>query len=109
MDNNQFSLMSWNVRGLNSPARRAAVSELAAAHRTPILCLQETKLEAWSPSIVRELGGNRLDGCAVVPAVGTRGGAAILWDKSAVQIGTQAVGLFSITAKVTLLQCSSSF
>ncbi|XP_073354947.1 uncharacterized protein [Aegilops tauschii subsp. strangulata] len=52
---------------------------------------------------------NHLDGCAVLTAVGTRGGVAILWDKSTVQIDTRAVGLFSITAKVTLLQCSSSF
>ncbi|XP_073360581.1 uncharacterized protein [Aegilops tauschii subsp. strangulata] len=63
--------MSWNVRGLNSSARRFAVKELAESHRTCILCLQETKLEAWSTEIVRELGGSTLDSCAVLPAMGT--------------------------------------
>ncbi|XP_073360100.1 uncharacterized protein [Aegilops tauschii subsp. strangulata] len=101
--------MSWNVRGLNSPARRYAVKELAESHRTCILCLQETKLAAWSAEIVRELGGSTLDGCAVLPAMGTCGGAAILWNKQLLDLATHAIGAFSITAKVTVIQSNCSF
>lgn len=109
MSNTTCAILSWNVRGLNWPAKRAAVCEIAEAHRTNIMCLQETKLESWTPSIVQELGGRKLEGCAVLPAMGTRGGAAILWDKNSVSFTTQAVGCFSITGKVLVLQDSSSF
>lgn len=40
---------------------------------------------------------------------GYQGGAAILWDKGVAQLTTHAVGCFSITAKVTVLQSCSSF
>ena len=72
--------MNWNVRGLNSPAKRATIFEVADAHSLALLCLQETKIDAWSPEIVREVGVRRLNNCAVLPALGTRGGAAIFWD-----------------------------
>lgn len=71
------TIMNWNVRGLSSPAKRAAVFEVADAHRLAVLCMQETKIEAWSPALVREGGGQRLDGCAVLPADGTRGGGVL--------------------------------
>lgn len=103
------AIMSWNVRGLNSPGRRVAVREIADAHRVTILCLQDTKLENWTPSLVREVGGTALEGCVVLPAMGTRGGAAILWSKDTVDITTHAVVCFSITAKVSVAHCSSSF
>lgn len=59
--------------------------------------------------MVRELGGSKLEGCAVLPAMGTMGGAAILWDKSTINFTTHAVGCFSITGKVEVMQSSSWF
>lgn len=100
---NHLVMMNWNVRGMNSSAKRATICEVASSHRVSVLCLQETKIESWSPAIVRELGGSRLQGCAVLPAIGASGGIPILWDKNIVDINTHAVGSFSITAKVTLL------
>lgn len=43
MSNTNYSIMSWNVRGLNSKAKHAAVSEVAETHRLAILNLQEKK------------------------------------------------------------------
>jgi hypothetical protein len=39
-----FSILSWNVRGLNSPARREVVRDMVLMHRPNLVCLQETKL-----------------------------------------------------------------
>ena len=36
--------MSWNVRGLNCPAKHTVVSDVASSHRVAVLCLQETKI-----------------------------------------------------------------
>ncbi|XP_073360156.1 uncharacterized protein [Aegilops tauschii subsp. strangulata] len=109
MINTNLSVLSWNVRELNYPARRFAVHELATAHRPTILCLQETKLETWSADAARKIGGTAMEGCAVLPAAGTKGGVAIFWNTRLVDIATHSVGCFSITAKVSAVQCSSSF
>lgn len=101
--------MNWNVRGLNSPAKRATISEVVDAHRLVVLCMQESKIDAWSPAIVKEIGGSRLDNCDVLPAEGTRGGAAIFWDSSKIAITTHAVGQFSITARASLPHSNTSF
>ena len=109
-DNNKTPhIMSWNVRGLNSLAKREAVREVVAAHRTAILCLQETKIEAWSRPLVKDVGGARLTDCVVLPASGTRGGPAIFWDNSVVDVQSHAIGLFSITARVTLRSTTTTF
>jgi hypothetical protein len=34
----------WNVRGLNSKARRQVVKEIVLRERASIICLQETKM-----------------------------------------------------------------
>ncbi|XP_073363258.1 uncharacterized protein [Aegilops tauschii subsp. strangulata] len=101
--------MSWNIRGLNTPARHAVVCETAEAHRLAILCLHETKIETWSRPLVKDVGGARLTDCVVLPASGTRGGAAIFWDSSVVDVQSHAIGLFSITARVTLRSTSTTF
>uniref|UniRef100_A0A8I6Z2M6 Endonuclease/exonuclease/phosphatase domain-containing protein n=1 Tax=Hordeum vulgare subsp. vulgare TaxID=112509 RepID=A0A8I6Z2M6_HORVV len=77
MSNRLHPIMCWNVRGLNQPAKRAAVCEMAASHRAAILCLQETNIDIWSPQLVREIGGAHLTECIVLPAIDTSGGAAI--------------------------------
>lgn len=102
-------IMCWNVRGLNNPAKRTTVGEMAAAHRIAILCIQETKIAAWSPDLVREIGGARLTECIALPAIGTSGGAAILWDKELALVSSHAIGIFAITARVTFLGQSESF
>ncbi|XBI13889.1 hypothetical protein VPH35_140561 [Triticum aestivum] len=102
-------IMSWNIRGLNSPTRRAVVNETAETHKLALLCLQETKIDEWSRSLVREVGGARLADCVVLPTTGTRGGAAIFWDRSRVDMQSHAIWRFSITAKITIIATTTSF
>lgn len=73
------------------------------------MCLQETKIDIWSPSIVKEIGGAALAECVFLPAIGSRDGATIYWNRDLVSIASHAVGKFMITAKVTLLRQSKSF
>lgn len=103
------SIMSWNVRGLNSPAKREAVRAVAASHRLALLCIQETKIDTWDQARVHDIGGSSMQDCVILPAIGTRGGAAIFWDRDLVSVASQAVGIHSITAQVTVLSCSSQF
>lgn len=102
MDETNIPIMSWNVRGLNTPARRSVIRDTAHAHKIAILCIQETKIDCWSTYLAREVGGSWLDQCIVLPAIGTRGGAAIFWNSSTVTAQSHSIGHFSITAKVLI-------
>ena len=61
------------------------------------MCLQETKLEAVSPSDVRALWGNHSIDFAALNAVGLSGGVLVMWDKSAYRLVSSFCGDFSIT------------
>ncbi|TKV93540.2 hypothetical protein SEVIR_9G232787v4 [Setaria viridis] len=68
-------ILNWNVRGLNSKARREVVSGLVQEHYCTIVCLQETKMEKMEESVVREtLGYQFARTFRYLPAQGTRGG-----------------------------------
>ncbi|XBI42987.1 hypothetical protein VPH35_107814 [Triticum aestivum] len=100
MDDTNKPIMSWNVRGLNTPARRSVIRDAAHTHRVAILCIQETKIDCWSTTLAREIGGTWLDQCVVLRAIGTRGGAAIFWNSSMLKMQSHSIGQFSITTKV---------
>lgn len=109
MCDNSLRFMSWNVRGLNCPAKRSAINEVATAHRVAVLSLQETKIETWTTAMATEVGGQRLQGCVVLPAFETRGGTAIFWNTELVNIVSHRLGSFSITTKVEALHSRETF
>ena len=47
-------LLDWNVRGLNSAARRKVVRDLVQETGASIVCLQETKMQLRDRSVVVE-------------------------------------------------------
>jgi exonuclease III len=51
------NILIWNVRGLNSRARRSVVRELVAQERFTLVALQETKLD---DSLILEMLGSVL-------------------------------------------------
>ena len=74
MVENDAKIMNWNVRGLNSAARREAVRLMVQKARPHIVCLQETKLDAIDgPLVVEFLGYNFCSSFEFLPADETRG------------------------------------
>jgi hypothetical protein len=53
-------VLIWNVHGLNSRARRSALRDLLIQQRASILCLQETKVEHFSVTMINELMGSHV-------------------------------------------------
>ena len=43
MNKQNCRILNWNVRGLNTKARRQVVRDLVTEHNSNIVCLQETK------------------------------------------------------------------
>ena len=104
-----LKVLVWNMRGLNSSAPRNAIRQVVQSANPVVVCLQKTKLELVTVDIVRHCLGNRFENFYYMPADGTRGGAAIFWDSSAVSIATQVIGQFSITARISLIGSQNSF
>ncbi|PNT61887.1 hypothetical protein BRADI_5g22353v3 [Brachypodium distachyon] len=71
----EIRFLCWNVRGLNNPARCAAVRAMVQDSRATVVCLQETKLQQVSAQdIAGLLGPDFADNFSFLPANGSRGG-----------------------------------
>jgi exonuclease III len=66
------------VRGLNNPTQRQVVRDLIRDNDCTVVCLQETKLQTVTDSVVAEtLGQEFMDHYAILPVVGTKGGVIL--------------------------------
>ena len=61
-----------------------------------VICLQETKLENISRSVVRNLRSNRFADWKYLESEGAFGGVLIMWDKHVVEVQDCVKGQFSI-------------
>ena len=107
-----FSILCWNVRGLNLQARRDAVRVMISTTTCHLACLQETKLSTVDRSIVTALGGPKLNKFSFKPAEGisgTRGGILLLWDSDLLELSNFTIGEFHISANVSLKDRCASF
>ena len=84
--------MVWNVRGLNSRARRNVVRELVSEENISLLSLQETKLDDCPANVVLKTCGADFD-FFFQPATNSYG----------------VIRSFSLSAKVTLLQSNETW
>ena len=109
MNANDFQILCWNVRDLNSAARCLAVHETIAATTCDIVCLQETKLELIDNNLACFLGAFKLNQFAFKPAHGTRGGILLLWNDRVLDLQRIDIGRYSITSTVTVRDTATSF
>jgi hypothetical protein len=72
------NLLVWNVRGVNSRARRDVVREFMSQEHASIACLVETKVDVMPPAMATDLMGTSFD-YACVPADGLSGGIMVAW------------------------------
>lgn len=75
-----LSCFVWNMRGLNSQARRNAVREFLVQHRAMVVCLQETKLSSICTTLASEILGTMFD-YEFVPAANVSGGILLAWHR----------------------------
>lgn len=64
-----------------------------------VICLQETKIEVLSRSLVKSLWGCPYVDWAYLGSVGAFGGILVLWDGRVVEKVEEAVGQFSVSCK----------
>lgn len=69
-----LKIVFWNMRGLNSRARRMEVRSLISSVSPSIVYLSETKLAVVDSSIVTDTLRPLFDRFLFLPTSGTRGG-----------------------------------
>jgi len=92
-----FRLLSWNVRGLNDSHKRDVIKSFLREWRCDLICLQETKLEVVSLSVIRSLWGNFSAGFDFLKAEGASGGIIVMWDKNIFNLVSSSQWVFSLT------------
>ncbi|GMI83861.1 hypothetical protein HRI_002055400 [Hibiscus trionum] len=74
-----FSIISWNVRGLGKVEKLGAVRRLIRNEKAKFILIQETKLEQFSPAILRSMGCYQGFNSIFAPAAGSAGGLLSAW------------------------------
>jgi exonuclease III len=69
----------WNVRGLNSRAKRDSVKSVVVSLKPAVVCLQETKLDYVSDFNILTILGSGFSNFVFNPAHESRGGILIAW------------------------------
>jgi exonuclease III len=85
----QEKLLCWNVRGLNSRARRSVVRNVIITERMSLLCLQETKVHDFPVAWIYDVIGTDFD-YVYLSAVNTLGGILIAWRYDVYQLAPQS-------------------
>jgi exonuclease III len=106
---NMLSILSWNVHVLNSPVRREVVRDMILTVRPMVVCLQETKLSAFTQQLVMETIGSNLDMHSFLPDEGTRGGILLACQSDFTEGSTLLLRGFSLSMVFKLKWCASNF
>jgi hypothetical protein len=91
--NTNCCILSWNVRGLNDPAKRESVKQMILSSGATIVCLQERKIMRWNSNLIKETLGCKLATQTVhLPSLGASGGILIACDADFFDITTMGLG-----------------
>lgn len=88
-------ILVWNVRGLNSQARRDAVRVIVDSYKVDVVCLQETKIPDVSRHCILSMLGVEFDNFTFLPSLGASGGILIAWRARLGVVNSSRVDTFS--------------
>ena len=86
MSTRTWSVLSWNVRGINSDKKWDAVRDRVINSNCDIVCLQETKKQSFNLMFIKKICPAVFDAFEFIPSVGAYGGSIIIW-KSCLFLG----------------------
>jgi exonuclease III len=80
--NRDWSILNWNIRGINSVDKCNAVKEKIEESACSIFCIQETKRSHFDHSYIKKLAPKRFNKFAFSPSDGASGDILIVWISS---------------------------
>ena len=93
-------ILAWNIRGLGSCCKRREVRNIVRRFKCDFLILCETKIDVLSPSLLRTVGGGRLNQWETLPSHGASGGILIEWNSSFCVRVDSFQGSFSLSIRL---------
>lgn len=99
-----MKMLSWNIRGLGDPVKRASARSFFSLYRADIVLIQETKLNSFSSRLTSDLTGGFLDEWAALYATGSAGGMCIGWNSAYFDLLDTLRGKFFLTVKLKNLR-----
>jgi exonuclease III len=96
------TVLNWNARGLNNPARRQVVCNLVHENSCTVVCIQETKLQHVDDGIIiKTLGHQFVPHYASLPAIGTCEGIIVACSDENYTLSQIDIRHFSVTVTLT--------
>jgi exonuclease III len=110
MIDQHFTILNWNVRGLNNPARREVVKNLVRDTKTTIVALQETKLQSIDRTLVFEtFGSDFVNNFIALPSAGLSGGILVAVNSAYFKIISSELGVHTITAAISSISSGATW
>jgi exonuclease III len=105
-----YKILSWNVRGLNNPAKQEDVKQIVSSYRPNLICFQETKMQTVDTTVVRNtLGTDFENNFMFLPANGIRGGILLASRDSVYHLQHPVMSANTITATVNDLGTNATW
>lgn len=71
--------ISWNLRGLNARVKKSSLRKLIKSHDPHFVFVQETKMETFSPKVIKSLWNDDNIEWLFSPSRGNSGGLLTMW------------------------------
>jgi exonuclease III len=81
-----MKVLSYNARGLGGGEKRAEVRKLVQDRQPMVLCLQETKWQVVTESMINNIWGDAPRDFSFCRSVGASGGLVTVWDTSRIVV-----------------------
>ena len=107
MNNRNWSILCWNIHGLNAIEKHDAVRDKIEESACSIICLQEIKMQIIDMSFLRKFTPQIFDKFDFIPSNGASGGILVIWNSvvfAGATIDKQSFGLtISFTSQHNLV------
>ena len=77
-----WNVLSWNICGLNSEPKQAALHNASLTSGCTIVCLQETKKTSFALAFIKSCCPRQFNCFAFMPSHGASGGIITIWKSS---------------------------
>jgi hypothetical protein len=80
MNNRNWTILCWNIRGLNAVDKHDVVRNKIEESGCSIICLQETKMQFVDMQSIRKFAPRWFDKFDFVPSIGASSGIIVIWN-----------------------------
>lgn len=97
-----MKILSWNVRGLGSPSKRALIKDTISYLCPDFVILSETKLASISKRLIKSMWSSIRINWMALESTGSSGGILNMWDDLNFSVSDFVKGQFSLSIKISL-------